>query len=33
LLEAEKIITKEIEETGRVRGTTEKSFFDDGIKF
>ena len=33
LLEAEKIITKEIEETGRVRGTAEKSFFDDGIKF
>lgn len=33
LVEAEKIITKEIEETGRVRGTTEKSFFDDGIKF
>jgi len=31
IIEAEKIISKEIEETGRARGAQEKSFFDDGI--
>ena len=34
LLEAEKIVTKEIEETGRARGGNEnKAVFEDGISF
>jgi hypothetical protein len=34
LLEAEKIITKEIEENGRARGGNEnKAVFEDGINF
>ena len=32
LIETERIVTKEIEESGRVRGGYEKSLFDDGIK-
>jgi hypothetical protein len=33
LLEAEKIVSKEIEEQGRARGGNNKTLFEDGISF